>query len=127
MAHHKLIPEDKIREDRITFDIVVDAYDESERAMGWYYYLQDNLQMPFEATCKTVLPTSALQLGQKVRVLELAREDICLSEMLVNVAHGKVSVTVPLRQLACESVDKDTQEAVADWHYWIARGYEYLF
>ena len=34
-------------ENRIEMEIVVDAYDELERAMGWYYYLQDNLTMPF--------------------------------------------------------------------------------
>ena len=45
MAHR--IPEDKAREDRIIFDIVVDAYDDTERAMGWYYYLQDELRTPF--------------------------------------------------------------------------------
>ena len=38
-------------EDRIEMEIVVDAYDQSERAMGWYYYLQDNLTMPFKAEC----------------------------------------------------------------------------
>ncbi|MFZ1061286.1 MAG: calcium-binding protein [Candidatus Rokuibacteriota bacterium] len=32
-------------------EIVVDAYDEQERAMGWYYYLQDQLRFPFTATC----------------------------------------------------------------------------
>jgi hypothetical protein len=38
-------------ENRIEIEIVVDAYDESERAMGWYYCLQDNLAMPFKAEC----------------------------------------------------------------------------
>ena len=31
--------------------IVVDAYDEGERAMGWYYYLEDRLSFPFKARC----------------------------------------------------------------------------
>ncbi len=38
----KRVPEQPDREDRIAFEIVVDAYDETERAMGWYYYLQDD-------------------------------------------------------------------------------------
>ena len=41
---------DPDRERRITMEIVVDAYDTHERAMGWYYYLQDQLQFPFTAT-----------------------------------------------------------------------------
>ncbi len=38
-------------ENRIEMEIVVDAYDKSERAMRWYYYLQDNLATPFKAEC----------------------------------------------------------------------------
>jgi hypothetical protein len=37
------IKEDKAREHRIEMEIVVDAYNEIERAMGWYYCLQDKL------------------------------------------------------------------------------------
>jgi calcium binding protein len=29
---------EKVREKRISMEIVVDAYDASERAMSWYYY-----------------------------------------------------------------------------------------
>ena len=35
-------------EDRIEMEIVVDAYDESERAMGWCTYLQDNMTFPLQ-------------------------------------------------------------------------------
>ncbi len=31
----------KSREQRIHDEIIVDCYDETERAMGWYYYLED--------------------------------------------------------------------------------------
>jgi hypothetical protein len=43
---------DEDREHRIIFDIVVDAYGEDERAMGWYYYLEDKLHVPFAARCR---------------------------------------------------------------------------
>ncbi len=33
------------REHRIDMEIIVDAYNEDERAMGWYYYLEDTLRM----------------------------------------------------------------------------------
>jgi len=32
------------REDRIENEIVVDAYGAEERAMGWYYYLEDKIK-----------------------------------------------------------------------------------
>lgn len=31
---------DDTRERRITDEIIVDAYDPEEKAMGWYYYLE---------------------------------------------------------------------------------------
>ena len=34
---------DEEREERITMEIVVDAYGSEEQAMGWYYYLQDTI------------------------------------------------------------------------------------
>jgi hypothetical protein len=40
------------REERILNEIVVDAYGRSERALAWYYYLQDNLQFPLMAQCR---------------------------------------------------------------------------
>lgn len=40
---------DEGREARITMEAVVDAYDEVERAMSWYYYLEGRLHFPFNA------------------------------------------------------------------------------
>ena len=42
---------DAEREERITMEVVVDAYDAGERALGWYYYLEEQLCFPFTATC----------------------------------------------------------------------------
>jgi len=35
---------DEAREQRIVMEAVVDAYDSSERAMGWYYYLDGKMK-----------------------------------------------------------------------------------
>jgi Calcium binding len=113
------------RENRITFDIVVDAYDEIERAMGWYCYLQDKLQMPFKARCKSARATSPLEVGNEAEVVDMADEDDCTSEIFVVVKHGKSKLSVPLAQIECVTADEDTLQAVADWHYWVARGYQY--
>ena len=113
------------RERRILFEIVVDAYNETERAMGWYYYLQDALQMPFRATCKSQRQSSPLEIGSEVEVVGMAAEDDCMSEVLVLVKFGKSKLAVPLSQIDCKADDEETCQAVADWHYWVARGYEY--
>ena len=121
----KRIPEQPDRENRIAFEIVVDAYDAAERAMGWYYYLQDELQVPFKATCRSTRSTSPLEVGIEVEVVGLAAEDDCMSEVFVLVKYAKSELAVPLEQLACHAPDEQTGQAVADWHYWVARGYDY--
>ena len=40
------IETDEVRERRITMEAVVDAYNEEERAIGWYYYLERNSTSP---------------------------------------------------------------------------------
>lgn len=45
------VERDEEREERITMEIVVDAYGPEEQAIGWYYYLDDVLQFPFTAIC----------------------------------------------------------------------------
>ncbi len=122
MARAKEQPE---REERILFDIVVDAYNETERAMGWYYYLQDKMQLPFKATCRLARATSPLKVGMPADVVGMADEEDCMSEIFVVVNYGKSELAVPLAQLECHASDDDTDQAVADWHYWVARGYEY--
>src|SRR6266571_135794 len=42
---------DPDREERITMEVVVDAYDASERATGWFGYLENELEFPFTARC----------------------------------------------------------------------------
>ncbi len=36
----------RAREHRVIDEIVVDAYNEVERAMSWYYYLEEKLEFP---------------------------------------------------------------------------------
>ena len=37
---------DPIREDHIENEVVVDAYGPEERAMSWFYYLEDRITFP---------------------------------------------------------------------------------
>jgi Calcium binding len=40
---------DPIREARIN-EAIADAYGPEERALGWYYYLENQSRVPFEAS-----------------------------------------------------------------------------
>ena len=43
---------DEEREDRIIYEVIVDAYDEYEQAMGWYLYMAEGLEFPIKAKVK---------------------------------------------------------------------------
>lgn len=116
---------DPIREDRILDEVVVDAYGPEERAMGWYYYLESKVCFPFLAKCASSHAVSPLRKGETVDVRRLASEDSCVTDMLVRIRWQNRNVAVPLSQLKAIDVDEGTAEAIADWHYWLAQGYQF--
>ena len=117
---------DEERENRITMEIVGDAYDEIERAMGWYYHLDNNLRFPFKATCIARRATSPLRLKDEVEVIGMPDEEECEREMFITIRRGKDELAVPLSQLQpVASTDDQRKQAVEDWHYWVAMGYEF--
>jgi calcium binding protein len=116
---------DSEREERITMEIIVDCYDESERAMGWYYYLQDKLQFPFTAQCIAKRPVSPLRVNDEVEVIGMAPEEECECEMFVLIRWEKEELAVPLAQLKPVAADEETVQAAEDWHYWIQQGYQF--
>jgi hypothetical protein len=118
-------PRDEEREKRIDYEIVVDAYDPEEQALGWYYYLEDKLQFPFRATCVAARIISPLRPGDEVEVVGLPPEDECEREMFVLIRWDDRDLAVPLAQLEGVGVGEETREAIGDWHYWIARGHQF--
>jgi len=116
--------EDEEREERITMEIIVDAYDSEEQAMGWYYYLEGTLQFPFTARCVAQRAISPLELGEEVEVVGMAPVEECDHEMFVMIQWKSRELAVPLIELQGVDVDEKTQQAIEDWHYWVDRGYE---
>jgi len=117
--------QNKQREQRIQDEIVVDAYGAEEQAMGWYYYLEEHLHLPFRAKCTGQRTISPLSKGQEVEVVELAPAEECEREMFVAVKWDPRPLAVPLAQLEVIQGDKATKQAVEDWRYWVDQGYEF--
>ena len=72
---------DKIREERIMNEIMVDAYGEEEHALSWYYYLDDVLSFPFTAECSTERKTSPLRTGEKYEREKRLKRSKCPPKM----------------------------------------------
>jgi hypothetical protein len=112
------------REQRITMEIVVDAYTPEEQAMGWYYSLEDRLHFPFVARCITERSISPLRVGDEVDVVGMAPEAECQHEMFVLIPWERRTLAVPLVQLKGIAMDDQTRQVIEDWQYWVAQGYE---
>jgi len=117
------VEHDESREHRIEMEIIVDAYTEEEQAMGWYYYLDDKLNFPFKAQWINRKGQS-----EEVEVQEMSPDDDCGKDMFVEVLYreGEAEDVFSVSLYEIEAIDTGpkTQEAIADWHYWVDRGNE---
>lgn len=117
---------DEKREKRITMEILVDTYNADESFMGWWCYLEDKLHFPFHATCIAKRAISPLHVKDKVEVIGMPREGECKGEMFVTIRWEEDGLAVPLSQLKpSNKTDKETKQAVADWHYWVEMDYAF--
>lgn len=111
-------------------EVVVDAYGAEEQAMGWYYYLDGKISFPVAVRCIAQRSISPLSVGDEMTIVGMAPESECMTEMFVELPWGKRTLAVPLAQLKPVGLDEDadadaaTLEAVGDWHYWVAQGYQ---
>jgi Calcium binding len=121
-----MMDKDPDREERITMEIIVDCYDASEQAMGWYYYLEDTMKFPFAAICVEKRGRSPIKAGQEVQVIGMADPDDCEHEMFVQIIwDGDDTLDIPLSQLQAPAANNKTKEALEDWHYWVDQGYSF--
>lgn len=124
------VERDETREQRIETEIIVEAgNDKEERAMGWYYYLDDTLNFPFNAKLKKKARKTGVIEEKQVEVLAMAPDDDCLKDMYVEVVYpggdDEDIFSAKLSEIEAIDADEDTQEALADWQYWLARGYKF--
>lgn len=104
-------------EHRINYEIIVDAYDEYEIKMGWYYYMEEKLNFPFHATVEIKTRGGGKE-SKRVEVVELDCDVEFGDDMTVGVAFNDYVHSVPLRSLIVIEADEDTMEAIGDWVYW---------
>lgn len=117
---------DNEREERITMEIIVDAYGPEEQSMGWYYYLADIIQFPFTAKCKSRRKTSPIKTDEIVEVIGMADASECDREMFVLIRWDDDALAIPLGQLEPVDTEEDgTVQAVEDWGYWMSMGYQF--
>jgi hypothetical protein len=116
------LKKDRIREDRIHNEAIVDAGPD-EQAMSWYYYLESKISFPFQAKCVAAKPVSPLRKGETAEVVRMAPENACMHDMLVQIRWRGRKIAVPLSQLDAIDPDRLTKQTIGDWHYSVSQGY----
>src|SRR5258708_20982730 len=116
---------DEEREERISMEIIVDAYGPEEQALGWYNYLADTLQFPFTARCVARRAISPLEPRDELEVVGIAPEDECRHEMFVLTRWRPHELAVPLMQVEGIDTDEETQHAMKDLNYCVKQGYDF--
>ena len=61
--------------------------------------------------------------GETIEVQGMAPEEACSSDMLVLIKWQGRTLALPLSQLQPIKGHNATNEAITDWHYWVAQGY----
>lgn len=112
---------DQERDERIKSRIMVDAYTQDEQAMGWNIYLGDTMDFPFEGRCTEEREVSPLTEGETVLVVGMPSTEPTLRQQFVTVEWKNSELGVPLSQLEPIDASDDTEQAIADWHYWLRR------
>jgi hypothetical protein len=110
---------DPVREEHIENEIMVDAYGPEEQALGWYYYLEDQLPFPLQARCRAARVVSPLKKGEIVEVRRLAPEESCTSDMRVLIGWQGRPLAVPLSQLEALDVEESKPGV---WTFLVATG-----
>ncbi len=77
----RIVKNDPAREERIDMEIVVDAHDSEERAMGWHCSIEDTVENNVRCRCRKTRSMSPLKVGEEVDVLDVAPADDCESEI----------------------------------------------
>jgi len=110
----------------IMMEIVVDAKDDDDVAMGWFYYMQDELEFPFEAEMESKNRRDETTVIQ-VDVLDLSssNQNNTSPEVILEVSEKGSERVMDVRISKLQNIkgEESTENAVAIWKYWEAGKY----
>ncbi|SFV50737.1 hypothetical protein MNB_SV-12-149 [hydrothermal vent metagenome] len=111
------------RKDRIEDEVIVDCYDEEEVSTAWFYYLAENMTMPFNARIVGDRRVGSLEIGDIVEVIDVVTSlGNCRNyKAIVEVKKGETLFEIPLERIVSIDANEETYEMVEDWRYWCER------
>jgi Calcium binding len=105
-------------------EITVDAKDDEDIFMGWYYFMAETLEFPFKATA-TIRKRDGTTEEHTVDVVEDATDGgrFRCQAYYVNVDYQGVLMKVEIADLQPINASEETLKAITVWKYWHAKGY----
>ena len=110
----------KVFEEKIHGEIIVDCNDEYDQNMSWFYYAQDELEFPFIAYLR-VKKVNGGEVLRKVNVIQLCTNDSNFEknfDLIVEVEFGEYFIEIPLSKLEDIKAPKSITEIIEIWKYW---------
>ena len=79
-------------------------------------------QCPDKARAARFRPALPHHTVLQLLAARVAIEDACEHDMFVQIRWRGRKMAVPFSQLEAIGADESNQEAIGDWHYWVAQG-----
>ena len=108
--------EDEEREHRILYDIVVDAYDEYEQNMGWYYYFEENLNFPIPIIAK--LRNRKGFEKTHVEIVSITSEGNAPIRLGICESNSDRIISIKLEDVISANTTDENLQILNDWLYW---------
>lgn len=107
---------------KIDYEIIVDCYDEIEVSMGWYYFMEENLNFPFKATVPLKKRNGSLE-TKEVKITGLAsdEEGFTNRDFNLEMENGDYRYPIAYSRLSHVKAEPETREAFQIWNYWLGK------
>ena len=112
-----MLTDDEMQE-KIDDEIIVDAYDEYEQSMGWFYFFDETLENPFTATAQLKKRDGTTE-SKQVKVVGLAskEEDFTNKDFNLEIEQGQYLRPIAYSALSAIKASDETLEAFGIWDF----------
>ena len=105
-------------EEIITYEVIVDCYDDVEVNMGWAIYMEENIYYPFDAEYQ-VRRKDGTKLWTKVKVVgnETDESNFEGGSYYVEIEYNDIIIPADLDKLRNIKADEETMKTLQVWQH----------
>lgn len=105
------------RQHRIDYEIIVDAYDDGEIYIGWYYYFAENLEFPIRAVAH-LKKRNGRKENIAIEIVEVASNEEEALKLGIVVPPLDFVFSIDVEDLFSVEASEEDLEILNDWLYW---------